>query len=281
MMLMTRNFLLVAVSLLAAGGSAWLTFVRGHQAVRVEDDLQAEYTASIRSDAASVQITAPIAGNEVHGHLAASSVHGEDAVTRAQRRLLAAEAAEFLRVRFDASDADEYASWMRSRGFVPAGLAELRSFWHIDDIYRADVGLPMPDDVTFEDAWRDIWRAASRSKRPRVDLTHAANAPEGYSIAARRITLADPSWPQAPHPPFQALVHSGAVHTSHSWWRHPRAWQEQLKANGSALVAHVVFMARNADGSRGAVCLAFVWDDATGNWLLQSVSTDIPARLEY
>lgn len=269
--------LVAACAVVAAG----LAILRTNATISQRTEEFASSAAKFREITESIPVSLSADDPGVYRHLLAQcKLPQEMHISEARREALASTVGEFLARRFGSSNAAEYAAWMKAQGFGLLSVEELESTWHIDDAFRI-YGARRPEGADSEQLWLAAWGAAEGAPKRTMSVQRLPAREDGYSVAIGRITLANPVWPHPDDPVYQSMAHSGSLHTSLPWWRHPRGWQEQLESRGEAIVAHVSVLGETAGGARGTVCLSYVLDPVEENWLLQSVSSDMPLRLEY
>ncbi len=279
---MKRNFWILSIVVLVGVGSAWLGIVRSRARISAEHSERAAEFATASHEGASVAIVAP---SETEAYRAGieDAVRDADLIRMDEKRLSATVQAQlvetvggFLAMRFGGASPDAYWQWREAQGYLLRESEEMIDLCLVDAAYEELFDRPLPEGVPWRELHAQILAGYDTFRGGRSRLVGIASDRRGWSVVCKRLTLADPDWPNLDGLVGSLLYAGDVTATTWPWHAPPFSSRERLIDRGELLVCNIGFLGRFGDGALRPVVLSMIWDDERGRWWILSLATGAP-----
>lgn len=279
---MKRNLWITGIIVLVGMGAAWIGFARSRASLAAERSERVNEFATASHEGTSIAIAAPSQTDAYRSDIEEAVRHA-DLVRIEEGRLPAGAQAqlvqtvsEFLAIRFGNGSAGQYGRWCEEQGYRLRDPDELIRLCLADSAYEELFGRPLPEDVPWRELHAQILAGYDTFRGGRSRLVGVASDPRGWSVVCKRLTLADPAWPNLDGLVGTLLYAGNVTMTTWPWYAPPFSFRERLIDRGELLVCNIGFLGRFGDGALRPVLLSMIWDDDRGRWWLSSLGIGAP-----
>ncbi len=279
---MKRTLWITGIIVLVGIGAAWLGFVRSRASLAAERSERINEFATASREGTSIAIATPSQTDAYRSGIEEAVRHAvlirmeEGRLPDRTQAQLVQTVSEFLAIRFGEGSADQYGRWCEEKGYRLRDPDELIRLCLADSAYEELFDRPLPEDVPWEDLHAQILAGFDTFRGGQGRLVGIASDPRGWSVVCKRLTLADPAWPNLEGLVGTLLYGGGITTTTWPWHAPPFSFREQLIDRGELLVCNIGFLGRFGDGALRPVVLSMIWDDDRARWWLSSLASGAP-----
>ncbi|MCA9275737.1 MAG: hypothetical protein KDA29_06905 [Phycisphaerales bacterium] len=162
-------------------------------------------------------------------------------------------------------DVDRYIAWRHNRGDVTRPIDDPSLY--MQDTYPHYVGSPLPDGISSDQAFRDIYLGARATEKPAGHITAISTNPtESLFAMCWKHTHIGSDQPVVNHPRGQEYWRGGQAGGSTTWFQYVHADPLAYTRVQVQLLAIAGIVVESQRGDRYPIVLWLVWNPERADW---------------